>query len=306
MLFEWAMVGLGWGSVLLFVGVSAGRILHWSRMPMNLRWEVYPVPNGSREKRRYGGSYMEEPDWARKRQARPSILAELVEMGIEIFFFKRVREHNRYGLWPWTMALHWGTYLLLVWAGLLVVTSIPWGGLGQAEVITELVNRVGVVAFVLGALGSLGLVIKRAGNADLRLYTAPVDYFNLLFMAAIFVSGLLSWLVDPALVSHRLYVGGVLAFSPAPIPFLTAALFLIFELFLVYMPFSKLIHYFAKYFTIHRTLWEDRFKTKDSPVDRRVAEQLAYRVTWAGPHIVPGQTWLEEVHMPAVPQDGKK
>ena len=292
-MFEWLMVLLGWGSVLLFVGVSAVKIFKLSRLPLNLRWEVYPLPHGPKERRRYGGSYMEETDWAQKPQTESFLLAELAEMGAEIFFLKRVREHNPYGLWPFSMAMHWGTYLLMGWAGLLVVERIA-GGVGQAVVLAYLVNSVGVAAFVLGAFGSLGLAVKRASHADLRLYTAPVDYFNLLFMAAIFVSGLLSWLADPALASHRAYVGGVLSFRPVAIPFLTGLCFLLFELFLIYMPFSKLIHYFAKYFTIHLTLWEDSFRVKGSPVDEKVAAQLAYRVTWAGPHVAAGKTWLEQ------------
>jgi nitrate reductase gamma subunit len=304
-MFAWFLVFLGWASVLIFVVVSAYRIVRWSRMPVNLRQEIYPVPNGSRERRRYGGSYMEETDWARKPQEGSSLSAELAEMGAEIFFFKRVREHNPYGLWPFSMAMHWGTYLLLAWAGLLVVGP-ALGAVGQAAALMILTNSVGVVAFVLGALGSLGLAVKRAGNAYLRLYTAPVDYVNLLFMAAIFVSGLLSWLADPALASHRAYVGGVLAFKPAAMPFLTGLCFLLFEIFLIYMPFSRLIHYFAKYFTIHRTLWEDRFKVKGSPLDQKIGEQLSYRVTWAGPHVAVGKTWLENIEVHTAPEDGRK
>jgi len=296
---QWMMLLSGWGSVLLFVGVSAVKIFKLSRLPLGLRWEVYPSPHGPKERRRYGGSYMEETDWAQKPQTGSFLMAELAEMGAEIFFLKRVRQHNPYGLWPFSLAMHWGAYLLLGWAGLLVVERIA-GRVGQAVALAGLVNSVGVAAFALGAFGSLGLTVKRVSHADLRLYTAPVDYFNLLFMASIFVSGLLSWLADPAFASHRAYVGGVLFFRPVAIPFLTGLCFLLFELFLIYMPFSKLIHYFAKYFTIHLTLWEDRFKVKGSPADEKVAAQLAYRVTWAGPHVAAGQTWLEQT------QDEKK
>ena len=210
-----------------------------------------------------------------------------------------MRQHNPYGLWPFSLAMHWGAYLLLGWAGLLVVERIA-GWAGQTVTLAVLVNIAGVAAFALGAFGSIGLAVKRVSRADLRLYTAPVDYFNLFFMAMIFVSGLLSWLADPTLASHRAYVGGVLSFRPVAIPVLTGLCFLLFELFLIYMPFSKLLHYFAKYFTIHLTLWEDRFKLKGSPEDERVAAQLAYRVTWAGPHVATGQTWLEQT------QDEKK
>lgn len=294
-MFQWMMVLSGWGSVLLFVGVSAVKIFKLSRLPLNLRWEIYPSPHGPRERRRYGGSYMEETDWAQKPQTGSFLPAELAEMGTEIFFLKRVRKHNPYGLWPFSLAMHWGDYLLLGWAGLLVVERIV-GGADQPVTLTYLVNSVGMAAFALGAVGSLGLAVKRVSHADLRLYTAPVDYFNLLFLAAIFVSGLLSLLADPVFASHRAYVDSVLSFRPVAIPVLTALCFLFFELFLIYMPFSKLIHYFAKYFTIHLTLWEDRFKIKGSPVDEKMAAQLAYRVTWAGPHVATGRTWLEQTH----------
>ena len=32
-------------------------------MPAHLRWELYPIPKGPRERQRYGGSYFEESDW---------------------------------------------------------------------------------------------------------------------------------------------------------------------------------------------------------------------------------------------------
>jgi len=304
-MFQWLLVILGWASVAIFAVVSTYKIVQWARMPLALRQEVYPVPRGPRERRRYGGSYMEEPGWARKPPEGANLLAELTEMGIEILFFQRVREHNVYRIWLFSVAMHWGTYLLLVWAGLLVVEH-ALGGLIPVAALAILTNIAGVAAFVLGAFGALGLVVRRAINSELRLYTAPVDYFNLLFMAAVFGFGILSWFADPAFASHRAYVGGVLSLTPAAIPYLTGLCFLLFELFLIYMPFSKLLHYFAKYFTIHLTLWEDGFKVKGSPLDQKIGEQLSYRVTWAGPHVVAGKTWLEEAQIAAVPEGEKK
>ncbi len=31
--------------------------------PLPLRWELYPIPKGPRERQRYGGSYFEQSDW---------------------------------------------------------------------------------------------------------------------------------------------------------------------------------------------------------------------------------------------------
>jgi nitrate reductase gamma subunit len=78
------------------------------------------------------------------------------------------------------------------------------------------------------------------------------------------------------------------------LPLLVALTFLVFELFVIYMPFSKLIHYFAKYFTYHSQLWDDAFKVKGSPIDKQVTEQLAYTAAWSAPHVVLGKSWLEQ------------
>jgi hypothetical protein len=74
---------------------------------------------------------------------------------------------------------------------------------------------------------------------------------------------------------------------------------------MIYMPFTKLIHYSAKYFTFDRALWDDDFKAKGSAVDRQVTAQLGYKTTWAAPHIAPGQTWLQQAQSTALPESRK-
>ena len=88
-------------------------------------------------------------------------------------------------------------------------------------------------------------------------------------------------------------------------PATVAVSFLLFELFVIYMPFTKLIHYLAKYFTFDRALWDDDFKAKGSATDRRVTAQLGYKAAWSAPHIAPGRTWLEQAQTAAVPEPKK-
>ena len=38
----------------------------------------------------------------------------------------------------------------------------------------------GITAFILGVFGTVGLLLKRSFDEDLRNYTAPIDYFNLI------------------------------------------------------------------------------------------------------------------------------
>ncbi len=41
------------------------RIATWIKMPMHVRWELYPVAHEG-ERAHYGGSYLEEVDWWKK------------------------------------------------------------------------------------------------------------------------------------------------------------------------------------------------------------------------------------------------
>ncbi len=293
------MIFFGWFAAVAFIAVAGYRVAKIVRMPTNLRWEIYPVPQESEGKRRYGGSYMEELDWAKK--TRPgSIIPGLIEIGLEVLTLKKVKANNVYGLWPLSMAMHWGIYLYFVWLLLLVVENlIPLPALSYLTAV------VGLVSFLLGLFGTLSLVVKRTTDPDLHLYTAPIDYFNLLFLAAFFALSLAAWLDGLSFASHQAYIGSVLSFQPVALPPLTLAGFFVFELFMIYMPFTKLIHYFAKYFTFDRTLWDDEFNAKGSARDRQLLAQLAYPIRWSGPHIAPGKTWLEEAKLTMTGSDKK-
>jgi nitrate reductase gamma subunit len=184
--------------------------------------------------------------------------------------------------------MHWGIYLLLLWIALLFAAYfVP-----SAAVLAKII---GIIAFALGTIGAVGLILKRTTNRHLALYTAPVDYFNLVFLVAIFGLGLISWLMDPQLDGHQAYVGSLLTFKPTQVPLVVLSMFLLLQIFTVYMPFSKLIHYIIKHFTFTELLWDDEFKTKGSNEDQLIRGQLSYRVTWGGPHFAGGKSWLEEI-----------
>ncbi len=298
MAFEWFVIIFGWLSIFLFIVLTVCKFFGFSAMPLNLRWEVYPVPHETKERRYYGGSYMEQVDWVKKPR-HSSRAAELIEMASEIFLLKRVREHNPYHLWPWSLAMHWGTYLLLLWMVLLASSKAFPMLSGPAGII-------GVTAFVLGLVGTVGLIVKRAITRDLALYTAPVDYFNLVFLLAIFGLGLVSWLADAGFSQHQAYLTSLFAFRPVSVSLTVVAMFFLLEAFAIYMPFSKLIHYIIKHFTFTETLWDDAFSVKGSRKDKRIEKQLAYEINWAGPHIEPGKTWLEDVQMSSAGEEERQ
>ena len=56
MAFQWFTILFGWASFFLFVVLAAYKIHRIATLPLNLRWEVYPVPHETGDKHLYGGS----------------------------------------------------------------------------------------------------------------------------------------------------------------------------------------------------------------------------------------------------------
>jgi nitrate reductase gamma subunit len=288
---EVLVVSFAWFSVALYGFMAIYKFIQLSSMPLHLRLELYPVGHEPGEKRHYGGSYMEEKDWVKKPR-HSSLTGEIIEMALEIIYFKRVKDENPYNIWFFTMIMHWGLYLLLTWVFLLVVQGIL-----NLSLLQSAVSLVGIVAFVMGTFGCIGLLMKRATVEGLRAYSAPVDFFNLFFQLSIFVTGILAWISNPSLSYSTAYIANIISFTYQPLPFFTVLNLILFQFFLIYMPFSKLFHYFVKYFTWHKVIWDDSFSKKGSATDKKIEAQLNNIVTWSGPHIVPGKTWLQEAEI---------
>lgn len=280
-------IWFAWTSIGIFIGLAIYKYYSIASLPLNLRWEIYPVPQESNERRKYGGSYMEEVDWS-ERSVESSKLAELAEMGAEIFTLKRVRDHNPYQVWPLSITMHWGIYLLLIWFGLLAVSI--WFPIPNSLTIAT-----GVLALTMGLVGSIGLIIRRISSQDLKLYSTPADYFNLIFLALVFGLGLISWVFDPQFKSHQTYLENMLTMQPSTLPIITVAMFFTLQTFAIYMPFTKLIHYVMKHFTFTEILWDDAYTAKDSDKERQIQHQLGYPKRWSGSHYSRKKTWIEDV-----------
>ena len=160
------MALLAWASVIIFFAVALYKIVKVARAPLGVRWEVYPVPHEEGEKRHYGGSYMEEVGWAKshkKASVAATLIPELLEIGAEVLVLKRVRAHNRFGIWPFSMCMHWGIYLTVAWVGLLVLDVIV-GNLTGFTLFSQIALYLGPVAFSLGIIGAAGLAVRRASR----------------------------------------------------------------------------------------------------------------------------------------------
>jgi len=280
----------------IFVVVILGKIIKYFTMPLHVRWELYPLPH--EKGREYGGSYFEELNWWEK-PIEKSMLGQVKFMIPEILFVKSLYHDNR-KLWYVSFPFHFGIYLVIACIALLFVGAIVnIAGLSPQNAISVFLQSLavifGAVGFILGTIGAIGLLLRRAFNEDLRAFAAPVDYFNLVFILAIFLSGLIAWLYfDSTLAVSREYMKSLITFSPVVVGSSSLVVHIILiSLFLIYLPFTHMTHFIGKYFTWHEVRWDDRINTRGSTIEAKVNKLLNVKQNWSAPHITPDKTWAE-------------
>ena len=286
------------------------RAVRIAKMPIHLRWELYPVPH-EKGKGNYGGSFMEEFEWWTKPRE-TSMFSELKEMAMEIIFIKSLFEKNR-SLWIFSFPFHFGLYFLIGFAGLLVV-----GGFlqifelnfaaGIGSLLQNLTVVVGAIGIVLTLFGGLGLLVKRMVEYDLKTFSTPSDYFNLILL--VFVAGamLVAWLtIDQSFTVLRDFTHSLLTASAFPTQGLITVEILAVLFFLVYLPFTHMTHFIAKYFTYHDIRWNDEPNEKDSKISKEINKVLQYPVSWSAPHIKGDgkKTWVDVATKMEDNEDGK-
>lgn len=280
------LLPLVYGLLGLFVLGFVYRSVRLARMPVHLRWELAPVPH-EKGKGAYGGSYFEELDWWTKPREK-SLLSELSYMGQEILFLKALHEHNR-PLWWVSFPFHLGFYLLIGAGGLLVLAEalglVGWARPGTgAWVVLPL--ALAAIGHGLGLVGTLGLLAKRGGDPHLRAYSTPESFLNLILALAVFATGAAAVAAPGFIAELR---GAGLAVLTADVgvalPVALAAHVLAVALFLGWLPFSRMMHFVAKYFTYHQVRWDDEPMRGGSALEREVELLLQRPVRWSAPHI---------------------
>ena len=296
-----AMYVIVYAGALMFVAGCVRRVLQYARAPLHLRWELYPLPHEEAQRAEHGGSYFEELDWWEKPR-HFNLAGELRAMLPEMLFLKGLREFNR-KLWSISFPFHFGLYLMIgsatvLGASALVSIGHPawlagWTGLAGHV----FYKYAGLAGAVLTVLGSVGLLIRRLTDEDLKNYTVPADLFNLLCFSL--TPGLL---VVGYFTSGSRFPGmlaltrGLLTFRPvSSVPPLLAVGVVLLAALTAYIPYTHMAHFIAKYFTYHSVRWDDALKQPGGKLERKMAEYLTYRPTWSAPHIgADGEkTWAE-------------
>jgi len=303
---------LTYSCLLIFTAGLLWRIYKYASLPVHLRWELYPVAHEIGKP--YGGSYLEDEGWWRLPR-KINLLGESTVFLREIFFFREYFHSNR-RFWSFVYPFHLGLFLLVIWVIMLLAGSIlTLNGLGVSatadnfwlQLVYFLTLVSGAAAFMLGTFGTIGLLVKRSIDEDLRNYTAPIDYFNLAGILLIFLTGLLFWILeDPSFSAAQGFIQGLITFKPAAIGPLITINILLSSLFLAYMPFTRMMHYVAKYFTYHKVRWDDEPNKPGSGLEKKLQALLDQPADWSAPHIQAGQSWVEQVKNNGIPDKTEK
>jgi nitrate reductase gamma subunit len=297
--------------IVVFLSGLIWRIAKYAGLPMHVRWELYPVAH--EKDKPYGGSYLEELDWWH-RPHRINPFGEFTVFMREILFFREYYKSKR-GFWYFVYPFHIGLFLILLWVlllllgallqinGLTVSATTPNAGITTVYYLTI---AVGLCSFITGIFGNIGLLVKRFIDSDLTNYTDPIDYFNLVCILAIFVLGFLGWLIDGQSFNEgRNYITSIILFKPAQSSLLTIAFVSLSLIFLAYMPFTRMMHYVAKYFTYHKVRWDDEPNTRGGKMEDKVRQLLAQHETWSASHIKQGGSWVEQVAETGISEEKK-
>jgi hypothetical protein len=273
-------------------------LIRIARYPIHLRWELYPVP-GEKGKSEYGGSKLEDSEHWTKTYTKDR-WGELKEMLNEIFKLKSVKENNP-KIHSASFLLHWGLYLQI--AGMVLILISVFLVIGGVSAFSdtirwyfESVRFIIILASVIGLMGSIKMFYLRLSDPGLKLYSSFGHYFNIALIGSIFLSNIIWITTDIFVFGHMFtYYYSIVTFShyygldlfsvALPLPIIGYINISIILLFLIYLPFTHMTHFFTKYFTYHKVRWDDEENLKGSEISKKIAKQLNQPVSWAASHI---------------------
>lgn len=292
---------VGYAFIALIIVVYLARLAKYARMPVHVRWELYPM--AGEKGRPLGGSYLEDREWWSSPREGKSFLEEMKFMGVEVAFFKEYRRLNP-SYWYYVYPFHIGAFAFLVFIAALVagaltkIAGIDVSGTSPAFwgiFLYYATAVVGGIALVFGTLGSFALLMRRSFNSDLKPYTRRIEFFNLILILTLFLTGLVSWaLFDHMFAVDRQYFvslltfGGVAGMSP-----LTMANILLVMVTAAYLPFTNMMHFFAKWFTYHKIRWDDAPNLRGSSLERKLATLHGMPISWSAPHAQGLDRWSD-------------
>jgi len=171
----------------------------------------------------------------------------------ETFFFPSLFKSDKF-LWTGAWVFH--VLLVLIFLGhlrVIIDLGFLWNAFGIGkESVDSMSANVGGAAGALIFILTIVLIIRRFSIRRVRQVTGFADYFALLLLLAIIISGnLMRFAGHFDLGLTQSYFAGLITFSGATIPenqnFIIHFFFA--QLLIIYMPFSKLLHFGGIFFS---------------------------------------------------------
>jgi nitrate reductase gamma subunit len=292
--------------VAVFLVTVITRFLKIARLPVHLRWELYPVAHEPGAKADYGGSILEEPEWwTRPRET--SRIGELKVMVPEILLLQGVREHNR-SQWARSFPFHFGLYLL-IGATILMLLGGILGATGAGGFFGTLIPVFAYGGLGLALIGSIALLQRRLADPEYRDYSSPVDHFNLVFFVATLGVSLAAQLSgDADFLKMRGFFAGLFTGAEHSLGALQGVQVALMAVLMAYVPMTHMSHFFTKYFLYHDIRWSDEPMKAGGKLERRVGRALEMRPTWDAPHIRAGdgtKTWVDVATSTGLEEEGE-
>ncbi len=306
---------VAYAGVGIFLVAVIARVLMWLKMPIHMRWELYPVAH---ETRPNGGSYLEEVDWWKKPR-HSSTAKELKEMAEEIFFLVALRKSNP-KMWARSFPFHFGLYLVIaatvamIGFGILFAISHSLMAGGFGDFVMWVVKLTAYAGLILSLIGAAGLLERRLNDPGLKMFTSPADIFNLVFFLVAFGLVLVNLLVnDRDLGKSTFFVYTLVTFKTSFAALIAADKLFVISVVLMaalvaYIPLTHMSHFIGKYFAYHAIRWNDSPNVPGSPHEAEIAEVLQYPVSWAADHIEGDgkKTWADiATHNPVAEEPSK-
>ena len=267
------------------------KIIKFLGLPTHLRSEIYPfIP---------GGNSFIDPEYGIRPKSKDRLRKVFFLLKDYVLLGEYFNQDKKYwlALHPW----HIGFICLITFhifsllGALGLVSGIPVApgspsAIGTAIYYTSL--YLGVISFIAGLWGSIGILVMRVADRKLRDYATPLNFFTYLFLLAVFLSGLYSWyFVDPGFSEYRQFWRGLLTLRPISVEPATAIHILLFALFLMYLPFTRSLHYITRLFAFFLIRWDDEPNIRGGALEKKIRNLLDQRVSWRGPHIQTGASW---------------
>jgi nitrate reductase gamma subunit len=271
---------------LIFAIACIYRAISYAKLPLHLRWEIYPVPHEAPERVPHGGSYFESSNWWTEKR-KYNLGGELAVMVPEMLFLKGLWEFNR-RLWRVSFLFHFGLYLLIATIAMVFAAAVLslLSLTGAALAVGFVYQVTAAIGALLAIVGALGLLVRRITDKQLRNYTNPADIFNLLFFMTTLLVLVAGYVTRPEWLNVQAIARGLLTWNTSvAIPPVFGVGLLLAAVLIAYIPLTHMSHFIAKYFTYHNVRWDDTPNMRGSAIEAKIAQYLTYRPTWSAAHV---------------------